>query len=166
MCWDVVNLNKMCQDLIFNSDCLFQVGLEVHHGVCILGFNSPEWFISDLAAIVAGYLSFSTLFLPRSELKLHDAKLNSKLLRFLTNKKLTLYLNQWFCRRNLRHQFTRSLPLRCARLWGEYLCRGERRSTTENTTSPRPTSASKSDNTVYRRTEWKILKCLLSEYHH
>ena len=32
------------------------LGLERHHSVCILGFNSPEWFISDLAAIYAGYL--------------------------------------------------------------------------------------------------------------
>ncbi|XP_015517934.1 very long-chain-fatty-acid--CoA ligase bubblegum isoform X1 [Neodiprion lecontei] len=31
-----------------------KLGLERHHSVCILGFNSPEWFISDLAAIHAG----------------------------------------------------------------------------------------------------------------
>ncbi|KAJ8936507.1 hypothetical protein NQ314_012371, partial [Rhamnusium bicolor] len=30
------------------------LGLERRHSVCILGFNSPEWFISDLGAIFAG----------------------------------------------------------------------------------------------------------------
>ena len=32
----------------------FQLGLEPHHGVCILGFNSPEWHISNIATIMAG----------------------------------------------------------------------------------------------------------------
>ncbi|XP_066603794.1 very long-chain-fatty-acid--CoA ligase bubblegum isoform X2 [Prorops nasuta] len=31
-----------------------KLGLERHHSVCILGFNSPQWFISDIAAIYAG----------------------------------------------------------------------------------------------------------------
>jgi len=35
---------------------LLQLGLEQYHGVGILGFNSPEWVISDLGAIMAGYV--------------------------------------------------------------------------------------------------------------
>ncbi|KAL4634756.1 long-chain-fatty-acid-CoA ligase ACSBG2 [Arapaima gigas] len=31
-----------------------KLGLERHHSVGILGFNSPEWFISDIGAILAG----------------------------------------------------------------------------------------------------------------
>ncbi|XP_061871214.1 long-chain-fatty-acid--CoA ligase ACSBG2 isoform X2 [Colius striatus] len=31
-----------------------KLGLERFHGVCILGFNSAEWFIADIAAIFAG----------------------------------------------------------------------------------------------------------------
>ncbi|XP_018018310.1 long-chain-fatty-acid--CoA ligase ACSBG2 isoform X2 [Hyalella azteca] len=31
-----------------------KLGLDAYHGVCILGFNSSEWFISDLGAIFAG----------------------------------------------------------------------------------------------------------------
>jgi len=31
-----------------------KLGLEPYHGVGIIGFNSPEWFISDIAAIFAG----------------------------------------------------------------------------------------------------------------
>jgi len=34
-----------------------QLGLERYHGVGIIGFNSPEWFISDLAAIFAGFVT-------------------------------------------------------------------------------------------------------------
>ncbi|RVE73517.1 hypothetical protein OJAV_G00032050 [Oryzias javanicus] len=31
-----------------------KLGLQHHHGVCILGFNSAEWFIADIGAILAG----------------------------------------------------------------------------------------------------------------
>ncbi|KAM7415789.1 hypothetical protein PAMA_018043 [Pampus argenteus] len=34
-----------------------KLGLERYHGVGILGFNSPEWFISDVACIFAGGLA-------------------------------------------------------------------------------------------------------------
>ncbi|XP_047448977.1 long-chain-fatty-acid--CoA ligase ACSBG2-like [Mugil cephalus] len=34
-----------------------KLGLERYHGVGILGFNSPEWFISDIACILAGGLA-------------------------------------------------------------------------------------------------------------
>ena len=34
-----------------------QLGLERYHGVAIIGFNSPEWFISYLAGVFAGGLS-------------------------------------------------------------------------------------------------------------
>ncbi|KAM4576478.1 long-chain-fatty-acid--CoA ligase ACSBG2-like [Odontesthes bonariensis] len=34
-----------------------KLGLERFHGVCILGFNSPEWFISDIGCILAGGLA-------------------------------------------------------------------------------------------------------------
>lgn len=30
------------------------LGLQPFHSVAILGFNSPEWMISDIAAIFAG----------------------------------------------------------------------------------------------------------------
>jgi len=37
-------------------DIFLQLGLERYRGVGIIGFNSPEWFISDLGAIFAGYV--------------------------------------------------------------------------------------------------------------
>ncbi|XP_039307957.1 very long-chain-fatty-acid--CoA ligase bubblegum isoform X2 [Solenopsis invicta] len=36
------------------AKAFLKLGLERYHSVCILGFNSPEWFIADLAAIYAG----------------------------------------------------------------------------------------------------------------
>ena len=35
---------------------MIKLGLERFHGVCILGFNSPEWMISIVGAIMAGGL--------------------------------------------------------------------------------------------------------------
>ncbi|CAK9800207.1 Long-chain-fatty-acid--CoA ligase ACSBG2 [Anthophora plagiata] len=36
------------------AKAFIKLGLERYHSVCILGFNSPEWFFSDLGAIYAG----------------------------------------------------------------------------------------------------------------
>ncbi|XP_012276951.1 very long-chain-fatty-acid--CoA ligase bubblegum [Orussus abietinus] len=36
------------------AKAFIKLGLKRHHSVCILGFNCPQWFISDLAAIYAG----------------------------------------------------------------------------------------------------------------
>ena len=36
------------------AKAFLKLGLKRYHSVCILGFNSAEWFISDLAAIYAG----------------------------------------------------------------------------------------------------------------
>lgn len=33
-----------------------QLGLQRYHGVGILGFNSAEWFIADIGAILAGWV--------------------------------------------------------------------------------------------------------------
>jgi hypothetical protein len=47
----VFNLNKNTSVYVFY---LFQLGLKPCHGVGILGFNAPEWFISYIGAIFAG----------------------------------------------------------------------------------------------------------------
>jgi long-chain-fatty-acid--CoA ligase ACSBG len=36
---------------------MIKIGLDPHHGAGILGFNSPEWFISYMATIMAGGIS-------------------------------------------------------------------------------------------------------------
>lgn len=41
--------------LIYSKTFVFlQLGLQRYHGVGILGFNSAEWFIADIGAILAG----------------------------------------------------------------------------------------------------------------
>ena len=34
-----------------------QLGLQRYHAVCVLGFNCPEWFVSQMGAIIAGGFS-------------------------------------------------------------------------------------------------------------
>ncbi|KYQ58784.1 Long-chain-fatty-acid--CoA ligase ACSBG2 [Trachymyrmex zeteki] len=36
------------------AKAFLKLGLERYHSVCIIGFNSPEWFIAELATIYAG----------------------------------------------------------------------------------------------------------------
>lgn len=36
------------------AKAFLKLGLERYHSVAIVGFNSPQWFISDIAAIFAG----------------------------------------------------------------------------------------------------------------
>jgi len=36
-----------------------QLGLEPRHGVGLLGFNSPQWFVANFAAIFAGFVNVS-----------------------------------------------------------------------------------------------------------
>ncbi|KAK2580670.1 hypothetical protein KPH14_007772 [Odynerus spinipes] len=36
------------------AKAFLKLGLERYHSVCILGFNSPQWFISNMASIYAG----------------------------------------------------------------------------------------------------------------
>jgi long-chain-fatty-acid--CoA ligase ACSBG len=50
-----------------------KLGLERHHSVCILGFNSPEWFIADLAAIFAGGVAVGIYTTNSSEACFHCA---------------------------------------------------------------------------------------------
>ncbi|KYN01489.1 Long-chain-fatty-acid--CoA ligase ACSBG2 [Cyphomyrmex costatus] len=39
------------------AKAFLKLGLERYHSVCIIGFNSPEWFITELATIYAGGLA-------------------------------------------------------------------------------------------------------------
>ena len=52
--WQNFTYSQYRQDVLTMSKAFIKLGLDRFHGVCILGFNSPEWFISDLAAIHAG----------------------------------------------------------------------------------------------------------------
>ena len=44
-------------DVTMAAKSLLMLGLDTRHGVCIIGFNSPEWFISYFGTImVSGWL--------------------------------------------------------------------------------------------------------------
>ncbi|XP_077291917.1 very long-chain-fatty-acid--CoA ligase bubblegum-like isoform X2 [Arctopsyche grandis] len=52
--WDKSTYREYQQLIRTCAKGFIELGLQKHHAVCILGFNSPQWFISDLAAIHAG----------------------------------------------------------------------------------------------------------------
>nr|CAH7763094.1 unnamed protein product [Callosobruchus chinensis] len=52
--WKNITYAEYLQQVCTCAKGFLKLGLEYRHSVCILGFNSPEWFISDLAAIFAG----------------------------------------------------------------------------------------------------------------
>ncbi|KAG5887359.1 hypothetical protein JTB14_018374 [Gonioctena quinquepunctata] len=52
--WETITYSDYLQRVRTCAKAFLYLGLENRHSVCIIGFNSPEWFISDLAAIFAG----------------------------------------------------------------------------------------------------------------
>ncbi|XP_042226731.1 long-chain-fatty-acid--CoA ligase ACSBG2-like isoform X3 [Homarus americanus] len=52
--WRYTTYSEYYEQVRIAAKGFIKLGLEPNHGVCILGFNSPEWFIADLAAIFAG----------------------------------------------------------------------------------------------------------------
>ena len=46
--------NNYLKDIESVAKAFISIGALPHHGVAIWGFNSPEWFISDIAAIFVG----------------------------------------------------------------------------------------------------------------
>ena len=56
-CWKKWTYQEYYEQSKVAATAFIELGLERFHGVCILGFNSPEWFISQMGAIMAGGLS-------------------------------------------------------------------------------------------------------------
>ncbi|KAJ1212738.1 hypothetical protein NDU88_000386 [Pleurodeles waltl] len=52
--WETTTYLQYYQQCRAAAKSFLKLGLERYHGVGILGFNSPEWFISDVGAIMAG----------------------------------------------------------------------------------------------------------------
>ena len=52
--WVKITYKKYRQLVRTCAKAFISLGLTPNSVVCIIGFNSPEWFISDLAAIYAG----------------------------------------------------------------------------------------------------------------
>ncbi|WAQ98367.1 ACBG2-like protein, partial [Mya arenaria] len=52
--WEKITFREYYNQSQQAAKSLIKLGLEPHHGVSILGFNSPEWYISFLGAVFAG----------------------------------------------------------------------------------------------------------------
>ncbi|XP_076135255.1 long-chain-fatty-acid--CoA ligase ACSBG2 isoform X1 [Alosa pseudoharengus] len=52
--WKTMNYREYYQSCRNAAKSFLKLGLERYHGVGILGFNSAEWFIADIGAILAG----------------------------------------------------------------------------------------------------------------
>ncbi|XP_072037925.1 long-chain-fatty-acid--CoA ligase ACSBG2-like isoform X2 [Amphiura filiformis] len=52
--WKKWTYTEYYQDIRRAAKSFLKLGLERYHGVGIIGFNSPEWFFSDLGAMFAG----------------------------------------------------------------------------------------------------------------
>jgi long-chain-fatty-acid--CoA ligase ACSBG len=52
--WMTWTYAQYYDDVRTAAKAFIHLGLEPYHAVGIIGFNSPEWFISDIAAIYAG----------------------------------------------------------------------------------------------------------------
>ncbi|EGD73701.1 AMP dependent ligase [Salpingoeca rosetta] len=52
--WQQWTWRDFYEDVKMAGRAFIKLGLDAHHAVGIIGFNSPEWFIADLGAIFAG----------------------------------------------------------------------------------------------------------------
>ncbi|KAJ6654453.1 hypothetical protein lerEdw1_006874 [Lerista edwardsae] len=55
--WTRITFKKYYELCRMAAKSFIKLGLERFHGVCILGFNSLEWFVADVGAIFAGGLA-------------------------------------------------------------------------------------------------------------
>ncbi|XP_076006972.1 long-chain-fatty-acid--CoA ligase ACSBG2-like [Genypterus blacodes] len=55
--WESLTWRQYYQQCRAAAKSFLKLGLERYHGVGILGFNSPEWFIADIGCILAGGLA-------------------------------------------------------------------------------------------------------------
>lgn len=53
--WATWTFKDYYDDVTKATKSMIKLGVERFHGVCILGFNSPEWFISYLAGIMVSW---------------------------------------------------------------------------------------------------------------
>ena len=59
--WVTWTFKQYYLDVARGAKSMIRLGLEPHNGVCVLGFNSPEWFIAYLCGIMVSW-SLSLLF--------------------------------------------------------------------------------------------------------
>ncbi|XP_019857705.1 PREDICTED: long-chain-fatty-acid--CoA ligase ACSBG2-like [Amphimedon queenslandica] len=54
--WKEINYTQYYEMSLTIAKAFIKLGLEPYHGVCILGSNSPEWHIANMATIMSGGL--------------------------------------------------------------------------------------------------------------
>ena len=52
--WITWSFNDYYNGIMAVARAFMKLGLEERHSVCISGFNSPEWFLAQMAAIFVG----------------------------------------------------------------------------------------------------------------
>ena len=52
--WKTWTYEQYLNEISLVARSFIQMGMHRHHSVAIMGQNSPEWVIADLAAIFAG----------------------------------------------------------------------------------------------------------------
>ncbi|XP_023330627.1 very long-chain-fatty-acid--CoA ligase bubblegum [Eurytemora carolleeae] len=55
--WKTWNYNQLYEEIQVVGRAFIETGLQRHHSVAIIGANSPEWIICNMAAIMAGGIS-------------------------------------------------------------------------------------------------------------
>ena len=64
--WVTWTFRQYYLDVARGAKSMIRLGLEQHNGVCVLGFNSPEWFIGYLCGIMVRLSLSLPLSLPLS----------------------------------------------------------------------------------------------------
>ncbi|XP_018576089.1 long-chain-fatty-acid--CoA ligase ACSBG2 [Anoplophora glabripennis] len=75
--WEKITYQQYLVNVRTCAKAFLALGLERMHSVCILGFNSPEWFIADLGAIFAGGIAVGIYTTNSAEACLYCAKSSS-----------------------------------------------------------------------------------------
>ena len=60
--WIAWTYSDYYNDIKSVARAFIHIGLEPRHSVAISGFNSPEWFLSEIACIFAGGMVGTTVF--------------------------------------------------------------------------------------------------------
>lgn len=74
--WKAITYKEYYEQVRTMAKAFIKLGLEPFHGVCILGFNSPEWFMSDLAAIFAGWVPSRVMLFLKSLVLILDKSIH------------------------------------------------------------------------------------------
>ena len=56
--WKTWTYERYLREVQLAARGFIHIGMNRHHSVAIIGSNTPEWVICDLAAIFAGYVQF------------------------------------------------------------------------------------------------------------